>query len=551
LGIARIRWELEDLSFKTLHPQEYDSIVQNITEKRDEREKYIQKVTRPIRKELKRFGIDATITGRPKHFYSIYTKMKKRQLPFEEIFDLLAIRIVVKRIEECYFALGVVHSAFTPVHEKFNDYIATPKSNMYQSLHTKVIGPEGRTVEIQIRTERMHRTAEEGIAAHWRYKEGKAKDDELDKSLVWLRRVLEWQKDAPESKEFMENLKIDLFHDEVFVFTPKGDLYRLPIGSTPIDFAFAVHTDVGYHCLGAKVNAKIVPLNYQLHSGDAVEIITSKNQHPNPDWINIVKTSKARAKIKKWKKDSMFEQSLKLGEDILNKELKKYKIKTQSEEIEEVAQSYGFSEINQLYAAVGRGEVSIHSLMQKLAPEKIEDENNGSIFHRFLRSAKSSKKGVLVQGMDNMLITFGKCCQPVPGDKIIGFITKGRGVVIHRTDCKNIFNLMKYPERTIDVEWDVDKDKLFMVRLYMVSHNRSDFLMDLTSMISRANANIVNVDLKTDDSIIHNNMLIEVRNLNHLTNILKRVGKLKGMIRVERLNGNSTGFMRLDQMNVG
>jgi len=358
LGIARVIWELEDLAFKTLNPEEYGDILQKITDKRIQREKYIQQITRPVRKELKKFNIEGNITGRPKHFYSVHTKMERRSVTFEEIFDLLAIRIIVKKVEDCYFALGIVHSLFTPVHEKFSDYIATPKSNMYQSLHTKVVGPEGKIIEIQIRTEEMHRTAEEGIAAHWRYKEGKAKEDELDRSLNWVRRVLEWQQDDPESIEFMEYLKIDLFHDEVFVFTPKGHLFRLPIGATPIDFAFAVHTDVGYHCLGAKVNTRIVPLNYKLNSGDTIEIITSNNQHPNPNWINFVKTSKARAKIKKWKRDSMFEQSLKLGEEIISKELKKSKIKIEEKDLAELAQSYGLFDAKQLYAAVGRGDVS-------------------------------------------------------------------------------------------------------------------------------------------------------------------------------------------------
>ncbi len=548
LGIARVKWELEDLAFKTLNPEEYSDILQKITDKRVQREKYIQQITRPVRKELKKFNIAGNITGRPKHFYSVHNKMERRKVTFEEIFDLLAIRIIVKKVEDCYFALGIVHSLFTPVHEKFSDYIATPKSNMYQSLHTKVIGPEGKVVEIQIRTEEMHRTSEEGIAAHWRYKEGRAKENELDRSLNWVRRVLEWQQDEPESIEFMEYLKIDLFHDEVFVFTPKGHLFRLPVGATPIDFAFAVHTDVGYHCLGAKVNARIVPLNYKLKSGDTIEIITSNNQHPNPDWINFVKTSKARAKIKKWKRDSMFEQSLKLGEEIFSKELKKSKIKIEEKDLAELAQSYGLSDSKQLYATIGRGEVSAESIRKKLIPEDVDEETNENLFHKILRKTHTSKKGVLVQGVDNMLITFGKCCQPVPGDSIIGFITRGRGVVIHRTDCKNMLSLMKDPERVIDVEWDVDKDKLFTVRLYTLAHDRRDFLKDLSESLSRSNTNIVNIDMKAEEAFIHNNMLIEVRNRNHLGQIIKKLSKLKGMISVERLNGDISAFQKVDQV---
>ncbi len=550
LGIARVKWELEDLAFKTLYPDAYNDILQKVADRRVERERYIQKIARPISKELRNNHIDGYITGRPKHFYSIYLKMERRGVSFEDILDLLAVRIIVKKSEDCYFVLGIVHSLFTPIHEKFSDYIATPKSNMYQSLHTKVIGPEGKVVEIQIRTEDMHRTAEDGIAAHWRYKEGKAKEDELDRSLSWLRRVLEWQQDDPESIEFMEYLKIDLFHDEVFVFTPKGHLFRLPIGSTPIDFAFAVHTDIGYHCLGAKVNSKIVPLNYRLKSGDSVEIITSNSQHPNPNWISFVKTSKARAKIKKWKRDSMFEQSAKLGEEILAKELKKLKIKFEDKEFSELAQSYGLADLKQMHAAIGRGEVSAESVIKKLVPEKTVVQKDENLFHKLLRKTQGDKKGVLVQGMDNMLITFGKCCQPVPGDTIIGFITRGRGVVIHRTDCKNIINLMKDAERIIDVEWDVGKDKLFDVRLDMLAHDRKDFLKDLSESLSRANANILNINLRTEDSFIHNNMLIEVRNRNHLDKIIKNISKLKGIISVARVDGESTSSQKLDQATI-
>lgn len=550
LGIGKVKWELEDLAFKTLNNKAYDDLVNQVTEKRDEREKYIKRITNPIRKELKKQQIDARVSGRPKHFFSIYSKMQRRRLPFEEIQDLLAIRVIVNRIEECYFVLGIVHSLFTPIHDRFDDYIATPKSNMYQSLHTTVIGPEGKIVEIQIRTEEMHQTAEEGIAAHWRYKDGKVKEDELDKHFVWLRKILEWQQDAPDSTEFMENLKIDLFQDEVFVFTPKGDLYRLPAGSTPVDFAFAIHTDIGFHCLGAKVNSKIVPLSYQLRSGDTIEVITSGGQHPNQDWIKFVKTSKARSKIKRWIRDSMFEQSKKLGEEIFVKEIKKYRIKKDEDELTEIAQSYGLSDVSQLFAAIGRGDISTQGVIHKIAPERIEQLKDETFIERFIRRAKSPEKGIRVQGIENMLINFGKCCQPVPGDRIIGFITKGRGVIVHRTDCKNIFNLMKDPERNIDVEWDVDKDKRFLVRLYMVAHERREFLRDVTEAISSTNGDIVNVTLKTEDMFVHNNMLIEVRNLKHLTNIINRISKIKGIITVERRNGNETGFMRLDEMNI-
>ncbi len=538
LGIAKIKWELEDLALKVLEPQAYWDLVKKVAEKREEREAYIRKFSQPIRQELKKAGIKAKITGRPKNLYSIYQKMTYRNKSFEEIYDLLAIRIIVKRVEECYFALGIVHSLFTPVQKRFKDYIATPKSNMYQSLHTTVIGPEGKMVEIQIRTDEMHRTAEEGIAAHWRYKEGKAKEEEWEKHLQWLRQILEWQREIQDPQEFMENLRIDLFQDEVFVFSPKGDLFKLPLGSTPVDFAFAVHTDIGLHCIGAKVNGRIVPLNYKLKSGDSVEIITSPNQKPNPDWIKFTRTSKARNKIKRWLRESLYEQSLKLGEEIFYKQLKRYHISKDEVNLRDVALSFGFENVNQFFAAIGRGDISIQSVINKIAPEKVSSPKDVSILEKFISRARGSAKGVRVQGLDNLLINFAKCCQPVPGDKILGFITRGRGVVVHRADCRNIVKLMESPERHIDVEWDVDKDKHFMVRLYMLGEDRKNFLRDISESIAQTDTNIVSINMKAEDSIVHSNIIVEVRNLQHLTRVINKISKVKGVITVERLSGN-------------
>ncbi len=539
LGIAKVRWELEDLILKTLEPDTYWNLMQKITDKREEREHYIRKVAYPIRKELRQVTMKAAITGRPKHFYSIYGKMKNRQLPFEQIYDLLAIRIIVKKVEECYFVLGIVHNLYTPVHERFKDYIATPKSNFYQSLHTTVIGPDGKMVEIQIRTEDMHKTAEEGIAAHWLYKEGKKKDDELDKHLAWLRQVIEWQQETKDPSEFMENLRIELFQDEVFIFTPKGDLLKLPVDSTPIDFAFAVHTDIGIHCIGAKINGRMVPLNYKLKSGDSVEIITSPQQKPNPAWIKFVKTSKARSKIKRWIKESFFEQSLKLGEEIVNKHFKRYSIKKDSIDLDEIAQSFNFQNAHQLFASIGRGDTSIHTIISRIAPEKDIEIKNTSLLHKFISKARGTAKGVRVQGIDNLMITFGRCCQPVPGDNILGFITKGRGIVVHRSDCKNIIYLIESPERKIDVEWDVDKDKHFMIRLQLLGEDRRNFLRDITESISKTDTNMVNMEMKVEDTIVQSNIILQVRNLQHLTRIINKINKVKGVINVERLNGTT------------
>ncbi len=537
LGIAKIRWELEDLALKTLAPKAYWELVEKIASKREEREAYIRRITMPVRKELKQAGIVAKITGRPKHFYSIYQKMLRQEKPFEEVYDLQAVRIVTKRVEECYFALGIVHSLFTPIQERFKDYIATPKTNMYQSLHTTVIGPGGKMVEIQIRTEDMHRTAEEGIAAHWRYKEGKQKEDELDKHLVWLRQMLDWQHDTNDPQEFMENLRIELFQDEVFVFTPKGDLIKLPVGSTPVDFAFAVHTKIGMHCLGAKINGRIVPLNHKLKSGDSIEIITGANQKPNPDWIKFVRTSKARSKIKKWIKESMLEQSQKLGEEIIVRQFKRFNIKREETDLNAIALGFGYNSEPELFSAVGHGDISAQQVINRIAPEKQEAENEENLLKKFLSKARGSAKGVRVQGLENLLIHFGKCCQPVPGDRILGFVTQGQGVVIHRSDCKNILKLMENPERNIDVEWDVENNKRFMVRLHMLGEDRKNFLRDVSESISQTDTNIVSVEMRAQDSLVHSNIIIEVENLQHLTRVINKISKVNGVINVERLDG--------------
>ncbi|HEX9653859.1 MAG TPA: bifunctional (p)ppGpp synthetase/guanosine-3',5'-bis(diphosphate) 3'-pyrophosphohydrolase, partial [bacterium] len=537
LGIAKIKWELEDLALKTLEPDSYWELVRKISDKREERERYIRRVVAPIRRELRDARIKAKITGRPKHFYSIYGKMRSRQVPFEQIYDLLAIRIIIHKVEECYFVLGIIHNLYTPVHERFKDYIATPKSNFYQSLHTTVVGPDGKMIEIQIRSEDMHRTAEVGIAAHWLYKEGRSKQDELDQRLVWLKQMLEWQQETKDPSEFMENLRIELFQDEVFVFTPKGDLLKLPLDSTCVDFAFAVHTDVGYHCIGAKVNGKMVPLNYKLKSGDSVEIITSPNQKPNPDWIKLVKTSKARSKIKRWLKESLYDQSLKLGEEIVAKQFKRFSIKREAVDLEALAQGMNFQNAQSLYAAIGRGEMSIHTVINKIAPEKNIEIKDSSIITKFLNVARGKARGIRVQGIDNLMIAFGGCCQPVPGDSIMGFITRGRGIVVHRSDCKNVASLMEHPERRIEVEWDVDPDKHFIVRLQLLGEDRKHFLRDVSESISQTETNIVSIEMKAEDTIVNSNIILEVRNLQHLTKVINKISQVKGVLSVERLNG--------------
>ncbi|HDQ45003.1 MAG TPA: bifunctional (p)ppGpp synthetase/guanosine-3',5'-bis(diphosphate) 3'-pyrophosphohydrolase [bacterium] len=542
-GIARTKWELEDLSLKTLDPKAFYDIARKITDRREEREAYIEKMAMPIRNELSRHDIVCQITGRPKSIYSVYRKIQKRNKPFEEIYDLLAIRVVVSKVDECYFTLGVVHTLFTPVHDRFKDYIATPKLNMYQSLHTTVIGPEGRMVEIQIRTEEMHRVSEIGIAAHWKYKEGKQSDDELDRYSAWLREMIDFQKDTVDAEEYMEILRTDLFRAEIFVFTPKGDLLKLPTGSTPVDFAFSVHTDVGFHCIGAKVNGRIVPLATELKNGDAVEIITSSNQRPHQDWLNFVKTARAKTRIRKWLKDAQQREAIKLGEEILAKSLKRYRIRSTQKEIRDAASQLGRDNLEQLYTDLGQGNISIQKVIETISPEKTDEAVSvpkEDIFDRYITRARGSAKGVRVQGMDQFLIRFARCCHPVPGDSISGFISRGRGIVVHRKDCANALRLMEIPERVIEVSWDVDSKSSFIVQLRIIASVRNDFLKDVAESLSQLESNIVKIDMKTENSLITVFLILEVKDLSHLNKITRRLHRLKGIVSVTRDSGSGS-----------
>ncbi len=533
-GMSRIKDELEDLCLKYLNTRIYQGISQNIDLTREEMEEYIQEFTTPLKRELEENGIKADISGRAKHFYSIYRKMVNRNKPFEEIDDLIAIRIIVNTDAECYQTLGIVHSLWTPVTERFDDYIATPKSNMYQSLHTTVIGSRGKMVEIQIRTYRMHRTAEYGVAAHWLYKEGRKAPDDSDKQMIWLREVLEWQKDLTNPSEFLEYLKIDLFHDDIFVFTPKGDLRQLSKGSTPLDFAYAVHSDVGHRCIGAKINGKMVPLNTVLKSGDRVEILTSPHQTPSQDWLKIVKTSKARSKIRRWIKQKGYEDSLKLGQEIFEKELKKNNIKTLSEEeLDDLASSLNFSNEESMYASLGRGDISIKQILTKLMPT---EEVKAPIVKKILEKARGIT-GVRVQGMDNLMFRFARCCQPLPGEKIVGFITKGRGISIHRSDCPNALQILGESDRKVNVEWDAQKGQSFMVSLEIMVEDRKGLLHDLTEAIADADTNIRGAEIKPSEPATRGNVLIEVKNLKHLNRTIKKIRRVKGVIMVERDKG--------------
>mgnify|MGYP000134861238 CR=1 FL=1 len=529
LGLARIRWELEDRSLKYLEPEIYGEVRDKVAMRRDEREALIEEFRTPLAQELETNGIEADITGRAKNFFSIFNKMRTRKKPFEEIYDLTAARITVGTVRECYHTLGLVHTLFRPIPDRFKDYIATPKTNMYQSLHTAVIGPRGMPVEVQIRTWEMHHTAEIGIAAHWRYKSGETRHEsgELDQQMNWLRQVLDWQRDATEPAEFMESLKIELFQDEIFVFTPKGDLHQLPNDATPLDFAFAIHTDIGFHCLTAKVNGQVVPLSASLQSGDTVQIITSARQKPNQTWLDVVQTAKARQSIRRWFKEEQYAESVRLGQEILERELKKYQHSAKNETLEELASDFGLADTEHLYAGIGSGDLSVSRVANQLVPDRPQ---------RRVRPATRDERGIRIQGMHHMMIHFGKCCTPIPGDPIIGLVTRGRGISVHRTDCPNLSDLAEDPERLMTVEWDIDEDKAFTVQMRIRGNDRKYFLSDITRVISDTGANIVSCATKTVTHVAEETFWIDVHNTRQLHSMISLLQAIEGVMEVTRVD---------------
>jgi GTP pyrophosphokinase len=527
--LARIRWELEDRSLKYLEPEIYGEVRDKVAMRRDEREALIEEFRTPLAQELETNGIEADITGRAKNFFSIFNKMRTRKKPFEEIYDLTAARITVGTVRECYHTLGLVHTLFRPIPDRFKDYIATPKTNMYQSLHTAVIGPRGMPVEVQIRTWEMHHTAEIGIAAHWRYKSGETRHEsgELDQQMNWLRQVLDWQRDATEPAEFMESLKIELFQDEIFVFTPKGDLHQLPNDATPLDFAFAIHTDIGFHCLTAKVNGQVVPLSASLQSGDTVQIITSARQKPNQTWLDVVQTAKARQSIRRWFKEEQYAESVRLGQEILERELKKYQHSAKNETLEELASDFGLADTEHLYAGIGSGDLSVSRVANQLVPDRPQ---------RRVRPATRDERGIRIQGMHHMMIHFGKCCTPIPGDPIIGLVTRGRGISVHRTDCPNLSDLAEDPERLMTVEWDIDEDKAFTVQMRIRGNDRKYFLSDITRVISDTGANIVSCATKTVTHVAEETFWIDVHNTRQLHSMISLLQAIEGVMEVTRVD---------------
>jgi GTP pyrophosphokinase len=541
LGIARFKWELEDLAFKHLDAEHYRMLAARVAEKREERERAVAETEAPLRRRLAERGIRAEVSGRPKHLLSIWRKMQRLDAPFEEIYDLLGIRILTETQDDCYRVLGVAHEMFTPVADHFKDYIATPKSNMYQSLHTTVLVPEHKhMVEIQIRTREMHMVSEIGIAAHYAYKEGSAgRDRELQDKLgeFIAQGTTEWQDDAGDPAEFMDFLRTSLYQDEVFVFTPKGGLKHLPRGATPIDFAYSIHTDVGHHCVGAKVNGRIVPLRYRLKSGEVVEIVSSPQGQPSEDWLHAVATSRAKQKIRHWLGEQRLEASVRIGRDILTRELRKQHLKLPTDkELEEISQSFGLTDAPLLYAKLGQGDLSVASVVARLRPGKPPEEARGaSALERIRRLAQRPVKGVRIGELDGLLIRIAQCCQPIPGDHVIGLITKGRGISVHRMDCPNTFEDRVPPERRIEVEWDVERDQHFLVRLLVVSADRANLLADVASAISRTGTYMRHGAMgSTGDGEARGQFVLEVRNLSHLQRVVQAIRRVRGVRRVER-----------------
>ena len=550
LGVYTIKWELEDLALRYIDPDGYYDLVAKVGMRREEREKLIASVTRQLQDSLRKTGIKAEIEGRPKHFYSIYKKMKSQNKTFDQINDLIAIRVLVNTQQDCYYVLGVVHTLWPQVPGRFKDYISVPKANMYQSLHTTVVN-QGRPFEVQIRTFEMHRTAEYGIAAHWRYKEGK-QIDELDTKLSWLRRILDWQSEARDSSDFGELLKFDLFADEVFVFTPKGDVVSLPRGATPLDFAYRIHSAVGNRCIGAKVNGRIVPLSSSLETGDFVEVMTSQASHgPSRDWLNIVKTSEAKAKIRAWLKKEEREENVVKGKEMLTAEAKKagYTMAqlTKADILEPVFKRYSLSSLDDLYATIGFGGLSTLQLLNRLT-EEYKKQNKAEapplpIVEKPAEEAKkpapsSSSNGVIVKGESGMLVRFARCCNPLPGDEIVGYITRGRGVSVHRADCVNLKDAGVEPERMIEVEWESSGAGSYEADIQMLCYDHAGLFAEISLMFASQDVPVTAVTahtVKNKQGLCTMNMTIVIKTTQQLDKLLRDLQKRPDVIEVFRV----------------
>jgi GTP pyrophosphokinase len=551
LGIHAIKWELEDLAFATLHPRKYAEIKGLVNQQRAERERYVNEAGAYLSHELDALGIDAEINGRAKHFYSIYSKMTRKGREFNEIYDLTAMRVIVDSVKDCYGAVGVIHSLWKPLPGRFKDFVAMPKFNMYQSLHTTVIGPEGRPLEIQIRTREMHDMAEFGIAAHWIYKQDPTANDN-DGKLRWLRRLLDWQQEMSDPKEFMDTLKVDLFEDEVFVFTPKGEVKSLAAGATPLDFAYEVHTDVGHRCVGAKVNGKIVPLSYELKSGDIVEVLTSKRERgPSRDWLALVKTTRARNKIKQWFKSESRKDTEHAGRELLQEHLKKQGLPAQrivgSPLLADIIREMGFRKGDEFYIALGGAKISprtvVNKVMQRLkqgeaadgVPTAADDLLKTTPQRERRPTTSSTKFGISVDGVGDVMLRLAKCCRPVPGDPIVGYVSLGRGITIHREDCPNVQVLRKDPDRFTPVSWDGEAATSFKVEIHIDGWDRHRLLEDLARTFSEAGINIVDARCASNPPMIRNRFVVEVADTKTLDTTITRLRNIEAVFDAYRV----------------
>ena len=542
-GMAGIKAELEDLAFKFLDPEEYRVLMKKIRARRAARDQTIERLRVPLTEELTRAGlVDFDITGRPKNLWSIHKKMKRREKPFEEIYDLLAVRVLVDSVADCYHALGIIHHQWTPLQERIKDYIASPKSNGYQSLHTTVFGPSGQLYEIQIRTRDMHRTAEYGIAAHWLFKEGKA-PDELDRHLAWFRQLLELQQDAHSPEEFLEFLKVDLYQDEIFVFTPRGDVKRLPKEATPIDFAFAVHTEVGYRCNGARVNGRIAPLHRPLKNGDTVEVLTSPQARPSRDWLAHVHTGRARHKIRQWIRQEEHTRSVALGQEILDREIRRRRLAApDDEQLARAAATLSLGTAEQLQAVLGRGDVALGLVMRALFPDLPSDDLQApkpTAFGRVIQRLRLGR-GIRIQGVDGLMVRYAQCCQPVPGDPVVGYVTQGRGISIHRSDCPNLLPLSAEAERRVEIDWQESEGETFVVRLVVGGEDRRGLYADICEAVSQTGTSLRHAELSSRDGVVLGNLLVEVENQTHLNKVLRAVRRVKGVTEIARRDVGAT-----------
>ena len=536
LGIDWIKRELEDLSFFYLYPEDYKQLRREVETRLGQRKQYVEEVKEIISKTMADYGLECRVLGRPKHLYSIFKKMRLRNVSLDEIYDLIAFRIILKTTKECYEALGIVHSLWKPVPGRFKDYISLPKANMYQSLHTTVIGPYGERMEVQIRTEEMDKVAQEGIAAHWLYKEGKILTKEQQHKFEWLNRLMEWQKELEDPREFLDSVRMDLFPDEVYVFTPQGEVKQFPKGATPVDFAYAIHTQVGHHCAGAKVDGRMVPLKYELKNGEVVEIITSPQHVPSRDWLKFVKTSRARARIRQWIKTEEREKSLALGKDLCAREFKKHRLDWNEflkNHAEEAAKALSFKTVDDMLVAVGYGKISPVQVIRKVLKEAEVESAEDELPKAKKPATKSAVQAIQIDGIHDIMIHLAKCCTPVPGDEVVGYITRGRGVTVHRDGCPNI----KYsdPDRIVEVVWDVSGDGNYPVKIWVAAADQKGKLAAVSNAISAEEANILEAKVKTSpDQKAHFTFKVEVKNSSQLRKVLASIRRVEGVYQVDR-----------------